>query len=123
MKKAVRLMVETSLTQREIADIVGVRHETVSKYKNHKEFDELKLQYEREFLGELVAPALREYRELLKAESEMVRLNAVKDILDRTGHKPIEKVEHSGNMDVNNPFKDLTTEELRKLAKSEKNGS
>jgi transposase len=31
--------------------------------------------------------------------------------------------EISGGIDVNNPFEDLTTEELRKLAKSEKNGS
>ena len=112
-------MVETSLTQREIAEIVGVRHETVSKYKNHEEFDELKLQYEREFLGDLVAPALREYRNLLKAESEMVRLNAVKDILDRTGHKPVDRIEHSGDMNINNPFEDLTTEELRKLAEAD----
>lgn len=32
-------------------------------------------------------------------------------------------VEHSGNMNVNNPYKNLTTEELKKLAKmSEENG-
>lgn len=28
----------------------------------------------------------------------------------------IDRVEHSGGLNVNNPFKDLTTEELRKLA-------
>lgn len=93
-------MVETSLTQQEIADIVGVRRETVSKYKNHEEFDELKLEAERDFLGDLVSPALREMRELLKAESEMVRMNVIKDILDRTGHKPIEKSEVEMNADV-----------------------
>lgn len=33
-----------------------------------------------------------------------------------------DKVELSGSMDVNNPFEDLTTEDLRKLARSEKYG-
>lgn len=49
---------------------------------------------------------------------ENVRLSAAKDFLDRAGFKPIDKseVEHSGDMNVNNPFADLTTEELRKLA-------
>lgn len=112
-------MVTTSLTQQEIAEVVGVRRETVSKYQNHSEFEDLKMKYEREFLGDLVSPALRELRELLSAESDSVRLNAVKDILDRTGHKPIDKTEISGGMTVNNPFADLTTEELRKLAEAD----
>jgi hypothetical protein len=33
--------------------------------------------------------------ELLTAKSELVRFNAAKDILDRTGHKPVEVSEMS----------------------------
>ena len=38
-------------------------------------------------------------------------------IRDTIGDKPVEKVQ----AEVNNPFKDLTTEELRKLANSDEN--
>jgi phage terminase small subunit len=45
------------------------------------------------------------------------KINVAKDFLDRAGFKPIDKVEHSGDMNINNPLKDLTTEELKKLIK------
>lgn len=118
MEKSVKLMVTTSLTQQEIADIVGVRRETVSKYQNHPEFDELKMKYEREFLGDLVSPALRTLRKLLNSENDNVRLNAAKDILDRTGHKPIDKQEvaHSGDMHIKqSPYDELSVDELKEL--------
>lgn len=38
-------------------------------------------------------------------------------------YKDKQETEISGGISVNNPFADLTTEELRKLARSEKNGS
>ena len=43
------------------------------------------------------------------------KINVAKDFLDRAGFKPIDKVEHSGDMNINNPFRGLTTEELKKL--------
>lgn len=53
--------------------------------------------------------------------NEHARLKAATDFLDRAGFKPTEKMEHSGGMNLNhNPFSELTTEELRKLAR--KNG-
>lgn len=44
-------------------------------------------------------------------------LNSATYIRDTIGDKPVEKVQ----AEVNNPFKDLTTEELRKLANSDEN--
>lgn len=35
-----------------------------------------------------------------KAKNENVKLGAAKDILDRTGHKPTDKTEHSGGVEV-----------------------
>ncbi len=46
-----------------------------------------------ERLNELVDPAIDEYVTLLKCEQPATVLNTVKDILDRTGHKPTERQE------------------------------
>jgi len=57
--------------------------------------------------------------EIMKKEDAENRdkINVAKDFLDRAGFKPTDKVEHSGNMSINNPFEGLTTEELKKLIK------
>ncbi len=93
MIKAVRLMVRTSMSQKEIAKEIGVNETTISKWKNQSDFDEVRFQEERQYLGDLAAPALRTMKELLNAKSELVRYNAASDILDRTGFKPVEKQE------------------------------
>jgi len=49
-----------------------------------------------------------------------VRLSAAKDFLDRAGFKPTDKQELSGGFNVNNPYEGLTTEELKKIARSDK---
>lgn len=98
MEKGIKLMVWTNLSQREIAQRLDVKEETVSRWKKHKDFEEIKLKEEREYLGELAAPALRTMKALLNAKSEMVRYNAASDILDRTGYKPVDKQELSGNV-------------------------
>lgn len=45
-------------------------------------------------------------------------MQAIKDILDRAGYRPTDKIEHSGNIE-SNPFSRLSTEELRQLIKNE----
>lgn len=45
------------------------------------------------------------------------RIAVAKDFLDRAGFKPTDEVKLSG--EVNNPFAELTTEELKKLVNSE----
>jgi len=93
MKKGIKLMVRTNMTQREIADELKVNENTVSQWKKDKDFDEIRQQEERSFLGDLAAEALRTMKGLLKAKSELVRYNAASDILDRTGYKPTDKQE------------------------------
>ena len=48
----------------------------------------------RERLDEMVDPAIMELRRLIEsADSDAVKLAAVKDVLDRAGYKPREKVD------------------------------
>ena len=46
-------------------------------------------------------------------DADRDRIAVAKDFLDRAGFKPVDEVNISG--EVNNPFADLTTEELKKL--------
>jgi len=48
-------------------------------------------------LRALVQPAISGLAELInKADSDSVRLSAIRDLLDRTGYKPTEKVQSEG---------------------------
>ncbi|MEY8001192.1 phBC6A51 family helix-turn-helix protein [Clostridium sp. Mt-5] len=114
--KCIKLMVESEFNQKQISEEIKVSEQTICKWKQNEEF---KVEYDKhvkESVDYTSKDAARTMKKLLKARSEIVRFYAAKDILDRTGLKPVDKVEHSGNVAVNNPYKDLTTEELKKLA-------
>lgn len=99
MEKAIDLMVYTNLTQREIAEKLDVREETISRWKNRDDFNSKKKEEEGKFLFELTSPAMRTMRELLNSHSDYVRFQAAQDILNRTGYKPTDKQE----VDINLP--------------------
>lgn len=97
-QKAVNLIAEGELTQKQIADELKVTRQTVANWQKKQDFQDALFQKEREILKGLAPKALNTMAELLSAHSELVRYNAASDILDRTGHKPVEKQEvtHSG---------------------------
>ncbi|MBW5900663.1 phBC6A51 family helix-turn-helix protein [Staphylococcus haemolyticus] len=91
--KAIALMVEKNLNQNEIARELNVARQTISNWKRNAEFQEELLNAERNLLKGLTGKAIKTMEDLLTAKSELVRYNAASDILDRTGHKPTDKVE------------------------------
>lgn len=86
-------MVEKNLNQNEIAKELNVARQTISNWKRNAEFQEELLNVERNLLKGLTGKAIKTMENLLTAKSELVRYNAASDILDRTGHKPTDKVE------------------------------
>lgn len=110
MEKAITLMVRTNMTQREIAKEIDVSEETISRWKKKKEFNKQKLEEERIFLGDLSSKSIQTMEKLLNARSELVRFNAAKDILDRTGHKPIDK-QQIQNIEVPTFIDDISGDE------------
>lgn len=98
MQKAAILIVTTELTQREISEKLGINECTLSRWKNSEEFKTMKAELQKEYLNDLTAPAMRTMKKLLNAKSELVRYNAAKDILDRTGYKPTDKVDANINL-------------------------
>ncbi|MCS8562725.1 hypothetical protein EFJ78_02040 [Pediococcus pentosaceus] len=99
-QKAIELMFNAKLSQKDIADEVGVHETTLSKWKHDDDYKEYMEKYARETISRSSGKALGTMIGLLNARSELVRFNAAKDLLDRAGFAPTDKVDLSGN-DIN----------------------
>lgn len=111
--KCISLMIGTNKTQKQIAREINITEKTICEWKKQKEFtEEIEKELQQNF-GSLAIEAQKQLNKLLKSSNENVRMQAIKDVLDRAGYRPKEKIEHSGN--VNNPFEGLTIEELRQM--------
>ena len=87
----IRLKNETDLAEGEIAVEVDVNRSTISRWKHNDKFREGFKGYQAEHLSKQVPKALQTMINLLDAKSELVRYQASKDILDRTGYTPVER--------------------------------
>lgn len=92
-EKCINLMITTNKTQKEIAKEIEVSEKTICEWKKQKEFkDEIDKRIKENF-SSLAVDAQKELKKLLKSKNEYIRIQAVKDILDRAGFKPVEKRE------------------------------
>lgn len=87
-QNAVKLLVDSSLTQKKISEELGIHETTLSRWKEVPEFAEAVDQYTHKVMGRAAPEALRTMKALLGAKSELVRFNAAKDLLDRAGYAP-----------------------------------
>lgn len=98
--KAAKLIAEGNMTIDEIAKECDVSDRTIYRWKKQEEFlqaihdfeEEIKEDIKHKLIG-MSPKALKEFEKLLSARSEMVRLHAIKDLLDRIGLKPVERQE------------------------------
>ena len=100
-KRCIELMVSGELKQKEIAAQIKVSEQTICTWKKNTDF---MAEYEsllRNKMRSLAATAFQTETKLLKARSEMVRLMAAKDILDRAGFKPEDNVNLNADLDLN----------------------
>ena len=86
-------MITTNKTQKQIAKEIEVSEKTICEWKKQKEFKEEIDKNIKENFGSLALDAQKELKKLLKSNNEYIRMQAVKDILDRAGYKPVEKRE------------------------------
>ena len=93
MRKVVNLQITTGLSQREIAKKLDLNESTISRWQKDQEYINYKSEQEKKFLNSLASKALRTLNDLLDDENGNVRLGAAKDILDRAGFKPTDKVD------------------------------
>jgi transposase len=99
-KKCLELMAMGELTQREIAKQIDISEETISRWKRNSEFASELDALIRISIRSLAAKAFKTQTNLLNAKSEMVRFLAAKDILDRAGFKPDDKIKFEGAIPV-----------------------
>ena len=114
-RKCIELMLKGDMNQKQIAKELKVTEQTIINWKKDERFQELKFKMEREVLKNMTSKAFRTLNELLDSESDTVRFYAVRDILDRSGHKAVDISEVTSKSEVNvvnNPLTELSSEEL-----------
>lgn len=93
-KKCVELMVGTNKSQKQIAKEINVSEKTICEWKKQKEFkDSIQKRIEENF-GSLAIEAQKQLGKLLKTKNSVVRMQAIKDVLDRAGYKPPERIKN-----------------------------
>lgn len=92
-QKCIILMITSNKTQKQIAKEIQISENTISEWKKDKEFKEEVQKQMRENFSSLAIEAQQKLKKLLNSQNENIQMQAVKDILDRAGYKPIEKAE------------------------------
>ena len=98
-QKCIKSMVIENKTQKQIASEIQVSEQTICEWKKSKEFkDELQNEV-REYFGILAIKAQKALNMLLESDNEYIKLQTIKDVLDRAGYKPIER-QLTGNANI-----------------------
>ena len=92
-QKCIILMVTSGKTQKQIAKEFQISENTISEWKRNKEFKEEIQKQMRENFGSLAIEAQQKLKKLLNSKNENIQIQAIKDVLDRAGFKPVEKAE------------------------------
>lgn len=91
--QCINSMVTKNKTQKQIAKELKITEQTICNWKKEKEFkNEIEKNIKGNF-GLLAIDAQNELKKLLKSNNEYIKMQAVKDILDRAGYKPVERKE------------------------------
>ncbi len=111
------------MSQTDVANAVKVSQQTLSAWVNHNELfmrirneEEAKAESERKRRYKGTAQvAINKLIELIESTDDKVALAACKDILDRAGDKPSDKVNLSGTLETTNKLDSI----LRQLSDDE----
>ena len=100
--KCLELMVKGDMTDKDIADAINITQKTICEWKkNCKEFQEEYNSLMRSSLQYAAPKAFRKQLSLLNSKNDMVAHLAAKDIMDRAGFNPTDKVEMDVDMELN----------------------
>ncbi len=91
-EKCINLMITTNKTQKQIAKEIEVSERTICEWKKQKKFKEEIQKRIQDNFSSLATDAQKELKKLLKSSNEYIKMQAVKDILDRAGYKPTERI-------------------------------
>lgn len=92
--KCITLMITTNKTQKQIANELKITEQTICNWKKQKDFQDAIQNGIKDNFSSLAVDAQKELSKLLKSKNEYIKLQVVKDILDRAGYKPTEKIKN-----------------------------
>ena len=100
--KCLELMIQGNMTDKAISEAINVAQKTICDWKkNSKEFQDEYNSLMRSSLQYAAPKAFRKQMALLDSKNDMVAHLAAKDIMDRAGFNPTDKVEMDVDMDLN----------------------
>ena len=100
--QCLELMIAGELKDCEIAKELNITQKTICMWKKHnKEFQDEYNAMMRNSMQYAAAKAFRKQESLLNSKNDMVAHLAAKDIMDRAGFNPTDKVEQQIDMDLN----------------------
>lgn len=92
--KCLELMIRGDMTDKAIAEEINITQKTICEWKkNNKEFQDQYNTMMRSALQYAAPKAFKKQMSLLDSDNDMVAHLAAKDIMDRSGFKPPDKVE------------------------------
>ncbi|MBQ7521497.1 MAG: helix-turn-helix domain-containing protein [Clostridia bacterium] len=92
-EKAIEMLVSGRYTQVEIARELKITEQTICNWKKDKVFTDAYENAMKSSISSLAPKARRTMEKLLNSQSDNVRFQVAKDILDRSGFKPKEKIQ------------------------------
>lgn len=96
------MMLNPRIKGKELADALNVTEKTISQWKNkNTEFQDEYNALVKSKIQYAATQALGKQIELLQSRNDMVAHLAAKDLMDRAGFQPTEKVEQQIDMDLN----------------------
>lgn len=96
------MMLNPKYKGKELAEALGVTEKTISQWKHKNE--EFQAEYNslvRSKIQYAASQALEKQIQLLDSKNDMVAHLAAKDLVDRAGFNPVEKVQADVDMDLN----------------------
>ena len=100
--KCLELMIQGNMTDKKIAESINITQKTICDWKkNNKEFQDEYNSLMRSSLQYAAPKAFRKQMALLDSKNDMVAHLAAKDIMDRAGFNPTDKVEMDVDMELN----------------------
>lgn len=99
--KCLELMIQGDMTDKKIAEAIDVAQKTICEWKkNNKEFQDEYNSLMRRSLQYAAPKAFRKQMALLDSKNDMVAHLAAKDIMDRAGFNPTDKIEMDVDMEM-----------------------
>ena len=100
--KCLELMIKGDMTDKDIAAAINITQKTICEWKkNNKEFQDEYNSLMRSSLQYAAPKAFRKQMALLDSKNDMVAHLAAKDIMDRAGFNPTDKLEMDVDMELN----------------------